>query len=137
MNITKRDARIMRRTVRKNFKRWSEKLISGRHKEIAELYSRSATFFPTFSGEYLKGRKEIERYFRYFMEKNPAIRIKRGVVQLFGSDSYLYSGIYVIDHVYHVGKRKIEEARFSIFWERINGVWQISHHHSSLNPDRT
>jgi len=93
--------------ARSNFLIWNQALKTGDQKKVAELYAEGATFLPTVSGEFKKGRSGAEEYFKHFLEKNPTGEIVDDEVQILGSDVV-----------------KLKE----------DGSFEILHHHSSIKP---
>lgn len=125
-----------------NFKKWNDALQTKDPKKVAELYAEDATFLPTLSGEFKRGRIGAEEYFEHFLKKNPVGEIVHGAVQIIKinnvvcADYYAHSGMYnfEIDSDEDRG-RHIVGARFSFNWQKNDqGKWEISHHHSSLKP---
>ena len=56
------------------------------------------------------------------------------MTQVYGNgDAYLHSGMYTFE-LGDAGARTPVEARFSYVWQKVNGAWKISHHHSSVRP---
>ena len=53
-----------------------------------------------------------------------------------GGNAYLHSGLYTFE-LGDADARTPVEARFSYVWRNVNGVWKISHHHSSVVPNFT
>jgi len=119
-----------------NFARWNEFLQCGNPKQVADLYTDDATFLPTVSGDFKKGKHGAEEYFRHFVAKTPKGEITESVIQKIDDRCYLHSGKYN----FQVGPqddRKILHARFTFLWQlNMEGIWQIAHHHSSLNPEK-
>lgn len=117
-----------------NFSRWNEALLTKDPKEVAKLYIEDATFLPTLSPEFKKGKQGAEEYFIHFLEKDPIGTIIEEEIQIFGDTRYLHSGMYNFE-VGPVNDRTMVEARFSMVWEKDDvGEWKISHHHSSMKP---
>ena len=57
------------------------------------------------------------------------------ITQVYGNgDAYLHSGLYTFE-LGDAGARTPVEARFSYVWQKVNGTWKISHHHSSVRPE--
>ncbi len=119
-----------------NFSRWNETLLTKDPAKVAELYAEKATFLPTVSGEFKKGKNGAEEYFKHFLEKNPAGEIIADEIQTINSGCYLHSGMYNFE-VGPDDNRQIVEARFSFVWEKNQqGQWKIIHHHSSIKPEK-
>ena len=53
---TREGKEILEGIAKQNFKTWSESLTTKDPKAVAELYTSDATFLPTVSGEFKKGR---------------------------------------------------------------------------------
>jgi uncharacterized protein (TIGR02246 family) len=120
--------------AKKNFAKWNAALLTKDAKKVADLYTSDATFLPTVSPEFKKGREGAEDYFHHFLEKDPEGEVVEEVVQPISIDCYLQSGLYN----FAVGpkeKREIVAARFTFLWQRgTDGQWRIAHHHSSKVP---
>lgn len=117
-----------------NFAKWNSLLQTRDPKQVAGLYSEDATFLPTLSPEFKKGRAGAEEYFKHFLEKNPFGEVVNGATQPLSAESYLHSGLYNFT-VGPADKREIVEARFTFAWRKDGqGNWEIVHHHSSVKP---
>lgn len=120
----------------KNFQRWNDSLQIGDPKKVAEIYADDATFLPTVSGDFKRGPNGAGDYFKHFLEKKPKGEIIESVVQKIDERHYLHSGMYDFE-VGPLNNRTTLHARFTFLWKRAeNGDWKISHHHSSLNPEK-
>jgi len=117
-----------------NFLLWQNALLSGSAEQVAELYTETATFLPTVSAEFKKGKNGAASYFRHFLEKNPSGSVVLDEVQVINKQNYVHSGFYNFE-VGPPDNRKVLEARFTFVWG-LNEYdeWKILHHHSSLKP---
>jgi len=124
----------MEALARANFERWNDALQTRDARIVAALYSEDATFLPTVSGEFKRGRAGAEGYFHHFLEKHPAGRVVSDAVQALGPDAFVHSGHY--DFVLGPAEARLDRlARFTFIWKRdAAGVWLIAHHHSSMRP---
>ena len=123
-----------REIARNNFLVWENSLATKDQNKVAGLYSDDATFLPTVSGEFKKGRSGAEEYFKHFLEKDPRGQIVEDEVQFLSSDAYLHSGLYNFE-VGPAENRTVVEARFSFVWKKDKSeTWKIAHHHSSIKP---
>lgn len=121
--------------ARECFKKWNEALLSKDPKQVADLYSDSATFLPTLNGTFKHGGNEAKEYFEHFLQKNPTGEIVEDSVQKLSDDSFLHSGHYNFE-LGPETDRKVAQARFSFAWQKNNnGDWKIIHHHSSVKPE--
>jgi hypothetical protein len=68
-----------------------------------------------------------------FLKKLPDGTITSDNVQRYGPDAYLHTGMYTF-MTGPAENRQPVEARFSYMWRKIDGVWKITHHHSSAVP---
>lgn len=118
----------------KNFSRWNEALLSGNPEIVANLYTEDATFLPTLSPEFKKGRLGAVEYFSHFLKKNPSGKIIEEKIQFFNDELYSHSGLYDFEVDSGEGKRSLVNARFTFIWQKRNDEWKIVHHHSSLKP---
>lgn len=120
--------------AQENFFIWNEALKTGNSATVAELYTETATFLPTLSGEFKQGKSAVEEYFKHFLEKIPTGEIIEEEVQTLGPDCYLHSGMYNFTLGLSDGQQ-IVEARFTFVWKQDDqGEWKIIHHHSSVKP---
>jgi len=132
-NFPKAEKEKLEKVVGENFSNWQESLLSGSPEQVAKIYDEDATFLPTLSDEFKKGRSAAEDYFSHFLEKKPVCEIVEQEVQELGKDCYLHSGMYNFE-VGPKGQRQIVEARFTFVWKKDKGEWKIIHHHSSIKP---
>jgi len=116
-----------------NMSSWLELVKSGDVDKISAMYTDDATFLPTVSGDFKRGKSGAKEYFEHFLAKNPIGKVVVEVVTPVDESSYLYSGMYNFELDTENGRSEVE-ARFSYFWKKVNGEWKINHHHSSLRP---
>lgn len=117
-----------------NFLLWQNALLSGSAEKVAELYTEAATFLPTVSAEYKKGKNGAASYFKHFLEKNPSGSVVLDEVQVINKQNYVHSGFYNFE-VGPSDNRQVLEARFTFLWGLDeHDQWKILHHHSSLKP---
>jgi len=88
------NTQTIQETASRNFSKWNSALQTGNPKEVAALYFTDVTFLPTTSGEFKKGQKDAEEYFKYFLKKNPTDKIIKEEVQTLRADCYLHCGMY-------------------------------------------
>lgn len=116
-----------------NFEKWNQSLATGEADVVADMYSDDATFLPTVSGDFKRGKKGAAEYFVHFLEKNPTGSIVEDDVRLIGEDTYVHAGIYEFE-LGSQDDRNVVAARFTFIWKNENGHWTIIHHHSSVRP---
>jgi len=117
-----------------NFKRWNDALKTQDYENVASLYSSAdLSFLPTVSSDFIQSTPATKAYFIEFLQKLPVGTITADKVQAFSDKAYLHTGMYTF-LVTVDNQRKPVEARFSYAWRKINGVWKIVHHHSSVRP---
>lgn len=122
-----------------NFSNWNAMLQTKDASRVADLYSDDATFLPTVSGEFKKGKAGAKDYFTHFIEKNPFGEVVDSEVQMIDNNTYLHSGMYNFEvdnkDLASEQKRVIVNARFTYLWQKNDqGKWEILHHHSSVRP---
>eukprot|EP00961_Rhodomonas_salina_P211227 2852350-Rhodomonas_salina.1 len=118
-----------------NFKSWNDALQTKDPATVANLYSTSdLSFLPTVSPEHIKNSDSTVDYFTAFVQKHPFGTITDDSVQVYGNgNAYLHSGMYTFE-LGEGDARAPVDARFSYVWRKIEGVWKITHHHSSVRP---
>ena len=114
------------------FHKWNEALHTCNSHTVAELYTDDATFLPTLSNEFDHGQKEAEGYFEHFLKKHPDGEIIDESIQVY-SDIIVHSGFYDF-HIEENNQKSDANARFTFVYQKIDGIWKIAHHHSSLKP---
>ncbi len=132
--ITDAIANEYKKIASDNFLLWQNALLSGSAEKVAELYAETATFLPTVSAEYKKGKSGAASYFKHFLEKNPSGSVVLDEVQVINTQNYVHSGFYNFE-VGPSDNRQVLEARFTFVWvfDKYD-QWKILHHHSSLKP---
>ena len=118
-----------------NFQKWNDALQTKDAKAVASMYSENdLSFLPTVSPKHISKMGCTEEYFENFVMKDPFGTITDDSVQVYESgNAYLHSGLYTFD-LGEGSARAPTQARFSYMWRKENGIWKISHHHSSVCP---
>ena len=132
----KKEQNKIEEIARTNFLLWNDALLTRDFEKVVELYAEDATFLPTMSSEFKKGRSDAKEYFEHFLKKCPISEIVQDDIQSLGSDCYLHSGMYNFEVGSDDNKQTVE-ARFSFVWkidQQEGEVWRIIHHHSSIKP---
>jgi hypothetical protein len=120
-----------------NFKAWVNALGTKNADTVAALYSNVSgelSFLPTVEPKHLKTNAEAKGYFEKFVQSNPYGIITDELVQAFGTDAYLHSGLYTFALGATMGQQTTNAARFTYVWKKYGNDWKIVHHHSSKQP---
>ena len=123
-----------------NFKRWNDALQTKDPTTVARLYSAGElSFLPTVfsSPKHISAPPDTVKYFAAFVERHPFGTITDDSVQVFDNgNAFLHSGLYTFElgEGTLASPRVSVDARFSYVWRLEDGVWTITHHHSSLVP---
>ena len=116
-----------------NFRRWCDAVEGGNPDTVARLYTHNVTFLPTLAGSFIRDGDGARQYFVHFLAKQPRCVLVEEIVQAMGDDAYVHSGMY--DFTFGADGTSAR-ARFTFVWVRQpDGMWVITHHHSSLRPD--
>jgi uncharacterized protein (TIGR02246 family) len=124
--------------ARANFQKWNDAPQTKDANAVASMCSdNDISFLPTVSPKHISKLGCTEKYFELFFQKDPVGTIQDDSVQVYESgNAYLHSGQYTLD-LGQGGTRAPMEARFSYMWRKEDGVWKITHHHSSMSPAAT
>lgn len=121
--------------VQQLFDNWNAALQTRDPQKIAALYADNGVLLPTLSNTPRTNHKELEDYFKYFVQKHPSGKIKTHVVRT-GCDWATDTGIYTFTlYGNYPNDKQSVDARFSYTYEEIDGKWLIVSHHSSLLPN--
>lgn len=118
--------------VRGQFKLWNAALATGDSRLVAARYSRDAVLLPTVSDTPRTDHESIKAYFDAFLLQKPQGEILESYVKI--SDGWAQdNGIY--EFTMGVSGAKVK-GRYTFFYVREDDKWKISHHHSSIMPQR-
>ena len=120
--------------ARINFQQWADALLTRDPAHVADLYASNATLLPTMAPQMITDRAGLEAYFATFTSLQPVASILEEEIAETGTDCYLHCGIYRFALTRN-GQEDVVDARFSMVWQQIDGVWRILHHHSSQLPE--
>jgi len=116
------------------FDLWNNALQTGNAKKVAVLYWDDAILLPTVSNVPRVNHEEIEDYFHHFLESKPfGTIISRNLKQ--GCNKLTDAGIYEFK-ITKNGTQQSVMARYTFVYEFRNNNWKISHHHSSMMPEK-
>ncbi|MEZ5456653.1 MAG: SgcJ/EcaC family oxidoreductase [Lysobacteraceae bacterium] len=117
------------------FDRWNAALATGNPQQVAALYAADGVLQPTVSNWMRVGQDEIANYFESFLKKQPQGVINSREIKLLDDDSALDAGIYTFTlHDGQGGSQQVQ-ARYTYVYEKQDGEWKISLHHSSAMPE--
>lgn len=117
------------------FDRWNTALASGNPQEVAALYADDGVLQPTVSNWMRVGQDEIAHYFESFLKKKPQGVINAREIKMLDDDSAMDAGIYTFTLHDDQGGSKQVQARYTYVYEKQDGEWKISLHHSSAMPE--
>ncbi len=113
--------------------KWISTINSRQPSAVSRLYSEDAVFLPTLSHSRIHGGMNRTTYFAKLLGKSGfRVDILELDLQMLGEVG-VCSGIYDFDYAFRGDDTRLE-ARFSMIFQRINGVYLIINHHSSLLP---
>ncbi len=113
--------------------KWISTINSRQPSAVSRLYSEDAVFLPTLSHYRILGSMNRTTYFARLLGKSGfRVDILELDLQMLGEVG-VCSGIYDFDYAFRGDDTRLE-ARFSMIFQRINGVYLIINHHSSLLP---
>lgn len=115
------------------FDEWNASLATGDPEKVVEQYTEDAILLPTVAGEVHDTPAEKEEYFTEFLTLKPKGTWVEPHVRVLGPNAAVLSGLYDFA-VTRDGKPETINARGTFVFERINGEWQITEHHSSKKP---
>lgn len=122
------------------FAEWNNALKEGPD-AVIQKYTTDAVLLPTFENGPYVGRAKIREYFVHFLQKHPVGRIDTRAVIPAGCNMGVVAGLYTFEVDKEAtradGPPRVDSpARYTYVYtyNRIVGRWQISHHHSSAQP---
>jgi hypothetical protein len=132
--LTRKTANATNETaVLEALQNWVSTINSRQPSAVSRLYSDDAVFLPTLSHSRIHGSMDRTTYFARLLGKSGfRVDILELDLQMLG-DVGVCSGIYDFDYSFRGDDARLE-ARFSMVFQRINGVYRIVNHHSSQVP---
>lgn len=113
------------------FAAWNEALRRRDAEAVTRLYSADAVLLPTADDDVRVGQAAIRDYFVHFLARGPRGRLLQRHTQL-GWDMLVDMGSYAFDFA----DGSAVGARYTFVWRPLAGGWRITHHHSSVLPER-
>ena len=114
---------------------WMRAVCGGWIPSVLALYAPHAVLVPTFSQSILRGKRELEGYFRKFMSKTGLCGTIDSVIEQGRGQFRVLSGIYTF-RWRDKGRQEMARARFTyVLSLDPKGEWKIINHHSSAMPD--
>jgi uncharacterized protein (TIGR02246 family) len=108
---------------------------------VANLYDEKAILLPTIRGDFLRGKKQIENYFKIFCALKPKATLDEIHSQEFTNKELT---AFVGHYDFSFAEQPNSKARFSFIFKKIDEAisskpslgenYLIIHHHSSLTP---
>ena len=135
---------LYRMMVRKNnnpevirgvIQNWIDTVCRHDANDIVSLYAPDGVLLGTVAKTMKVGQNNIIGYFDMFVGKKPCGYLTEMNVQNFGCDYAVADGTYTFELTNEKGEIDIVPARYTFVLRRINGVWKIATHHSSVNPE--
>ena len=117
--------------VKNLFQLWNNALLTRNPDTVARRYAKEAVLLPTVSDVPRDTHELIEDYFVNFLAKGPEGQILESFVQI-GQNWCSDVGIYEF-YFRDTGDKVM--GRYSFVYTFEDGMWMISHHHSSMMPE--
>jgi uncharacterized protein (TIGR02246 family) len=124
--------KIEKEEVRKLFNLWNDALATKDSAKVAARYSKNAVLLPTVSDKPRTSNELIVDYFNNFLKLEPQGVIDEGEI-IVGTNWAQDAGIYTF--TLGASGKKVQ-ARYSFVYVYEDGEWKISHHHSSMMPEK-
>ena len=115
-------------------KRWIDLVSVQDMQGVVNLYTNDALLLGTFSNEIRIGKDEIEKYFEFFLAKNPKALVVNSKMHILNEDNFTVNGFYDFEVDSAQGDRNLAHARFTFVFQRQDGEFKILSHHSSVMP---
>ncbi|WP_432001171.1 SgcJ/EcaC family oxidoreductase [Streptomyces sioyaensis] len=124
------------RQIASLFDDWNAALRTGDSARVADLYAGDAVLLPTVSNKVRTDRAGIVDYFDHFLKNKPAGKKVQSIVKVLDGNSAIDTGVYAFTLTDpQTGKKRIVEARYTFEYEKTDGKWLITNHHSSAMPE--
>jgi uncharacterized protein (TIGR02246 family) len=118
------------------FDRWNKALMTRHPDKVTRNYAPDAVLLATGSNLPRTNYAEIRDYYMYFLQREPVARVESRNVRL-GCNIALDMGTYSFTVKGRAeGTVETLAARYTFIYERREGAWLITHHHSSIMPER-
>jgi uncharacterized protein (TIGR02246 family) len=116
------------------FDEWNAALATGNPEKVADLYAPDAVLLPTLSPQIRTTRAGIVDYFAHLLPSKPQAEITQEIITVLDQDDALNTGLYTFTLTQN-GVQQQVPARYTFVYQRIDGVWLIVNHHSSVLPE--
>lgn len=114
------------------FDRWNNSLATGNPEKVVENYAPESILLPTISNKPRLTAEEKADYFHHFLADQPSGKIDMSFIQI-GCNTALDAGLYTFTYA-KTGKKA--SGRYSYTYAFDGKDWLITHHHSSLMPEK-
>jgi uncharacterized protein (TIGR02246 family) len=121
--------------IEKVIQNWLDTVCKHNPQAIVDLYAKDGVLLGTVAKTMKVGRERIAEYFNMFVEKKPCGVFTEVNIQNFGSDYAIADGTYDFTLLNDEGEKDVVSARYTFAVRKIDGVWKIATHHSSVNPE--
>ena len=128
-------AKINKQEVAALFDRWNASLQTKDAAKVAENYATDAVLLPTVSNKPRTTPEGIKDYFEHFLQKSPKGKIDSSTIRI-GCNQASDVGTYTFTLTDKEGNTSDVAARYTYNYEFIKGKWLITHHHSSMMPEK-
>jgi uncharacterized protein (TIGR02246 family) len=116
------------------FDEWNAALATGNPEKVADLYAPGAVLLPTLSPQIRTTRAGIVDYFAHLLPSEPQAVITQEIITVLDRDDAINTGLYTFTLTQN-GVQQQVPARYTFVYQRIDGVWLIVNHHSSVVPE--
>jgi len=127
--------KITKQEVAALFDRWNASLQTKDAAKVAENYAPDAVLLPTVSNTPRTTPEGIKDYFEHFVQKSPKGKIDSSTIRI-GCNQASDVGTYTFTLTDKDGNTSEVPARYTYNYETVKGKWLITHHHSSMMPEK-
>lgn len=129
-------AQVTNEQVAALFDRWHAAAKSGKADAVAATYFPDAVLLATVQNQPATNTAEITAYFDKLLKKEPSAEINSRTIKI-GCNKATDAGTWTFTLKGDDGKPVKVPARYTFVYENRGGEWKISHHHSSMMPEKT
>lgn len=128
-------AQVTNEEVSALFDRWHAAAKSGKADAVAATYFPDAVLLATVQNKPATNTAEITAYFEKLLKKEPTAEINSRTIKI-GCNKATDAGTWTFTLKGDDGKPVKVPARYTFVYENRGGEWKISHHHSSMMPEK-